>query len=50
LHFLSLARRYGTRIIALKAGEVVFDGLPVDIDERRFKEIYGEEAVEVEIA
>jgi phosphonate transport system ATP-binding protein len=50
LHFLSLARRYGTRIIALKAGEVVFDGLPAEIDERRFKEIYGEEAVEVEIA
>lgn len=50
LHFLSLARRYGTRIIALKAGEFVFDGLPADIDERRFKEIYGEDAVEVEIA
>ena len=50
LHFLSLARRYGTRIIALKTGEVVFDGLPADIDERRFKEIYGEDAVEVEIA
>ncbi len=50
LHFLSLARRYGTRIIALKAGELVLDGLPADIDERRFKEIYGEEAVEVEIA
>ena len=50
LHFLSLARRYGTRIIALKAGRVVFTGFPEDIDERRFKEIYGEEAVEVEIA
>ncbi|HEY3249114.1 MAG TPA: phosphonate ABC transporter ATP-binding protein [bacterium] len=50
LHFLSLARRYGTRIIALKDGELVFDGLPVDIDERRFKDIYGEEAMEVEIA
>lgn len=50
LHFLSLARRYGTRIIALKAGEMVFDGLPTDIDERRFKEIYGDEALEVEIA
>ncbi len=50
LHFLSLARRFGTRIIALRAGELVFDGLPADIDERRFKEIYGEEAVEVEIA
>lgn len=49
LHFLSLARRYGTRIIALKAGQIVFDGLPADIDEHRFREIYGEEAVEVEI-
>ena len=49
LHFLSLARRYGTRVIALKAGKVAFDGKPDDIDERRFKEIYGEDAVEVEI-
>jgi phosphonate transport system ATP-binding protein len=49
LHFLSLARRYGTRVIALKAGRVAFDGRPADIDERRFKEIYGEDAVEVEI-
>ncbi len=49
LHFLSLARRYGTRVIALNGGRVAFDGLPADIDERRFKEIYGEDAVEVEI-
>ena len=49
LHFLSLARRYGTRVIALKAGRVAFDGKPGEIDERRFKEIYGEDAVEVEI-
>jgi phosphonate transport system ATP-binding protein len=49
LHFLSLARRYGTRLIALKSGEIVFEGVPSDIDERRFKEIFGEEAVEVEI-
>ncbi|MDQ7028905.1 MAG: phosphonate ABC transporter ATP-binding protein [Ardenticatenia bacterium] len=49
LHFLSLARRYGTRIIALRAGELVFDGRPEEIDDRRFKEIYGEDAIEVEI-
>ncbi len=49
LHFLSLARRYGTRIIALKGGEVVFEGLPNEIDDARFKEIYGEEAEEVEV-
>jgi phosphonate transport system ATP-binding protein len=49
LHFLSLARAYGTRVIALKGGRLMFDGLPSEIDERRFKDIYGEEAVEVEI-
>src|SRR2546428_13882464 len=49
LHFLSLARRYGSRVVALKGGKVAFDGRPAEIDERRFKEIYGEDAVEVEI-
>jgi len=49
LHFLSLARRYGTRILALKDGEIVFEGLPSEIDAAKFKEIYGEEAEEVEV-
>jgi len=49
LHFLSLARRYGTRILALKDGEIVFEGLPTDIDAAKFKDIYGEDAEEVEI-
>jgi len=49
LHFLSLARRYGTRILALKDGEIVFEGLPAEIDAAKFKEIYGEEAEEVEV-
>ncbi len=49
LHFLSLARAYGTRLIALKDGEIVFQGLPAEIDDDRFKEIYGEEAIQVEI-
>lgn len=49
LHFLSLAREYATRIIALKAGRLIFDGSPAEIDEDRFRSIYGEEAVEVEI-
>jgi len=49
LHFLSLARRYGSRVIALKGGKIAFDGKPQMIDGRRFKEIYGEDAEEVEI-
>lgn len=49
LHFLSLARRYGTRIIALKDGRMVFDGPPTAIDNAKFREIYGEDAQEVEV-
>jgi phosphonate transport system ATP-binding protein len=49
LHFLSLARAYADRIIALKDGRMVFDGSPEKIDDARFREIYGEEAERVEI-
>lgn len=49
LHFLSLARAYADRIIALKDGKIVFDGPPVEIDDVRFREIYGEEAERVEV-
>ncbi len=47
LHFLDLARRYATRIVALKAGRLIFDGQPGEIDRDRFREIYGQEAEEV---
>ena len=50
IHFLSLARRYATRVIALKAGRLVFDGLPAEITPERFRAIYGEDALEVEVA
>lgn len=50
LHFLSLARAYSQRVIALKDGVLQFDGTPQEIDEQRFKEIYGEEAVEVSVS
>jgi phosphonate transport system ATP-binding protein len=49
LHFLSLARTYADRILALKDGTIVFDGSPKEIDDDRFREIYGEEAERVEI-
>ena len=47
LHFLDLVHRYATRVIALKEGVKVFEGLPKEIDRAKFKEIYGEEAQEV---
>ena len=49
LHFLSLARRYASRVVALKAGQIVFDGEPTAITPDWFRQIYGEDAVEVEI-
>lgn len=47
LHFLSLARAYGTAVVALKDGRKVFEGTPDEITDERFREIYGEDAVEV---
>jgi phosphonate transport system ATP-binding protein len=49
LHFLSLVRKYASRVIALKGGEIIYEGLPGEINEAWFKKIYGEEAEEVEI-
>ncbi len=49
LHFLSLVREYATRVIALKSGQLVFEGSPADISDEWFRHIYGDEAVEVEI-
>ena len=47
LHFLTLARRYGNRVLALKEGHKVFEGIPNQIDNIRFKEIYGQDAEEI---
>jgi phosphonate transport system ATP-binding protein len=44
LHFLDLVHRYADRAIALNEGKLMFDGSPKDIDDVKFKEIYGKEA------
>jgi phosphonate transport system ATP-binding protein len=49
LHFLDLVHRYATRAIALKDGQLVFEGLPKEIDQAQFKAIYGQEAEQVTI-
>ena len=49
LHFLDLVHRYATRAIALKDGQLVFEGLPNEIDDAQFKAIYGKEAERVSI-
>ncbi len=47
LHFLDLVHRYADRAIALNEGKLVFEGLPKEIDDAKFKEIYGKEAERV---
>lgn len=49
LHFLSLVRDYSTHVVALRGGEKVFEGKPTDITPQWFRDIYGEQAKEVEI-
>jgi phosphonate transport system ATP-binding protein len=52
LHFLDLVQRYATRVIGLRDGRVVYRGSRADIrsmTDEQFKEIYGEEAVRVNV-
>ncbi|HMN13016.1 MAG TPA: phosphonate ABC transporter ATP-binding protein [Bellilinea sp.] len=47
LHFLDLVHRYADRAIALNEGVLVYDGPPDEIDDARFKQIYGKDAERV---
>lgn len=50
LHFLDLARRYGDRIIGMRAGKVVFDGTAAEADDAVFEEIYGRSLTAEDVA
>ncbi len=47
LHFLDLVHRYADRVVALNEGKLVFDGSPKEIDDKKFKDIYGKDAERV---
>ena len=50
LHYLDLVQRYSTRVIGLRAGEIVYQGTREEIQkmtDEQFKDIYGEEAIRV---
>ncbi|MBN1250146.1 MAG: phosphonate ABC transporter ATP-binding protein [Anaerolineae bacterium] len=50
LHYLDLVQRYATRVLGLRAGEIVYRGTQQEIQamsDEQFKEIYGEEAERV---
>ena len=41
LHLIDLAQQYTTRMIGLRAGEIVFDGPAAEAMESDFEHIYG---------
>jgi len=47
LHNVAMARRYCDRIIALRAGELVFDGSPMELDDSRLRHLYGSSTEEL---
>jgi phosphonate transport system ATP-binding protein len=50
LHYLDLVQRYATRVIGLRAGEIVYRGTREEIramTDEEFKDIYGKEAERV---
>lgn len=50
LHYLDLVQRYSTRVIGLRAGEIVYRGTREEIramSDEEFQEIYGEQAQRV---
>jgi phosphonate transport system ATP-binding protein len=47
LHSLDLARAYCNRLVGMSAGQVVFDGGPLDLNDDVSRELYGLEAGDV---
>jgi phosphonate transport system ATP-binding protein len=43
IHDVSLAQQFARRVVGLRAGEIVFDGGPEEIDDQVLTTIYGEE-------
>ncbi len=45
LHLPELARRYAERIIAMRGGKIIWDGLPEELSGEMIQEIYGRDRV-----
>ena len=41
IHHLELAKRYAQRIVAMRRGQVVYDGPPDQLDDTAYRRIYG---------
>ena len=41
MHHVDIAKKYSTRIIGVKGGQIVFDGKPEEVNDEVIKTIYG---------
>ena len=41
IHHLELAKRYASRVIAMRLGKIVYDGAPEALDDIAYRRIYG---------
>lgn len=48
LHQVDLAREFADRVVAMKAGRIVFDGLPHELTDQVLNTIYGDHASDTE--
>lgn len=46
IHSVDLARQFATRIIGMRAGEIVFDGTAAEATDAKLSEIYGAQIFE----
>lgn len=49
IHHVDLALKYASRVIGIKAGEIIYDGPAKDVDGEILKQIYGRELADDEI-
>lgn len=49
IHHVDLALKYASRVIGIKAGEIIYDGPAKDVDGQILKQIYGRELADDEI-
>ena len=47
LHNVAMARKYCDRIIALRGGELVYDGPPIGLDDTKLRHLYGASSEEL---
>ena len=49
MHHVDLSKKYATRILGIKEGQIAFDGTPEELTDEALKKIYGRDLNESEL-